>query len=121
MSKHAKLWTRKRQELSEREEALKKELEDVSNLFEGRAKAILFISLATGGAFLIFYLIYKSFSRLKPEIAADPVNVKVKKPPKRTVLKTLITERILSALLAYLGHQLGQSMKTESKGKKNKG
>lgn len=112
MSKHSKAWTKKKQALIQKEQEFKQELESVSNLFEGRAKMILIISLSTGGLFLILFTIYRIFFKAKPEPKAATQKIK---NTKRTVVRTLITERIMSAILAYAGQQLNQIVKGKTK------
>ncbi|MEP0368768.1 MAG: hypothetical protein ABJN36_11725 [Cyclobacteriaceae bacterium] len=121
MSNHTKIWNQKKSELIEKEKELRAQLEDVSNIFEGRTKTVLTISAIAGGIALLGYLGYKAFSSEEPtkteKIKKKATKAK-KKISKKAVLGTLITERLINAGLAYAGNQLNEILSGNSDKKK---
>lgn len=116
MSKRSKSWLKKKDELDLKEEALKGELDEVSDDIEKQVKSIVKISLITGGVFLATYGLYKMFSSSKPETIEIPVKrekpieqekkAKVKTSPIGFSMKNLIIERLTVMGIKFIGEQL---------------
>lgn len=116
MSNHTKVWSEKKAQLIQKEKELKEELEKVSSIFEGKTKRVLIISGITLIVGLLGYFGFKStFSKEKAKKGKSRVK-KSSKKNKKSFVASLITEKMISSLLQYLGNQIGEILKgTEKK------
>lgn len=119
MSNHTKLWNKKKAELIKREQELKNDLEAVSNIFEGRTKTIIIITLATGGVALLAYVVYRSFFYKEEEkTATQKISAAKKTVKKKAILGTILTEKLVSAGIKFAGEQINQLLQSDANKKK---
>lgn len=117
MSERTRAWMSKKQQLSQKEQALKAELESISTVVESNGKKILLIAAAAGGIALIGYLGYRSFS--KKTGANSPTSSKKKIViPKKALIGSLVTERLITMAVGYIANKLEQSFQSEERKEK---
>lgn len=115
MSKHTKIWTEKKSQLEQKEKQLKAELETVSTIFEGKSKRILIATGIIGAAALIGYFGYKALSSKKEE--EKPIEKVKSKVSKKAIATSLITERIISSMISYIGNIISDFLQSSGKNK----
>lgn len=114
MSKRSTLWKNKKATLSEREAALKEELEEISVEVESRVKKVLTISLIAGATVLLGYGLYRAFSsdeKVEKKKGAVVIKsaVKNQEPPSAMAgfsLKNALMERLALAAIQLVGTKL---------------
>ncbi|MFY0599597.1 MAG: hypothetical protein JXR03_07985 [Cyclobacteriaceae bacterium] len=116
MSRHTKKWTEKKAELIQKEKDLKNELETVSNIFEGKSKKALIGTLIFAFVALAGYIGYKSMSPDKKSSRKKAPSKK--KNANKNLIGSLITERLINTGLKYLEERLANSLKGDTKRKK---
>lgn len=117
MSERTRAWVSRKQKLTEKEQALKAELDSISTVVEKNGKKILMIAGAAGGIALISYMGYRSFNK-KRLISKSSRKKKKFVIPKKALIGSLVTERLITMAVGYITKKLEQSLVSDDRSKK---
>lgn len=118
MTERTQTWLTRKKRLTQKEQTLKAELDIISTVVETNGKKILMIAGATAGVALISYFSYRAFktppvqSPLKKGKKKFSSMKKKKLIPKKVIIGTLLTDKLITMAASYIAKKLEDSFLT---------